>query len=123
MKNVKYLIALIMAFSSLASTFAQERELNVNGRVSDEQGTLPGVIVHIKGTQKYVFTGNDGEFSIGVPSENSILVFSMLGMVSQEITVDNQTFFEVYMEEIILDDNDGSNTQRKWQLPIRKLSD
>ena len=65
-------------------TFAQER--TVSGTVSDNAGLpLPGVSVLIKGTQTGAQTDFDGKFSIKA-SPTQILVFSYIGMMTQEKT-------------------------------------
>ncbi len=83
---------------SLALVFtlwAQER--TVTGRVtSTEDGSpLPGVNVVVKGTTTGTVTDADGRYSISVPSANSQLVFSFIGLQSQEITVGERTVVDV----------------------------
>src|SRR5690606_24248215 len=61
-----------------AQTFAQERE--VTGKVLDGSGMpIPGVSVYVKGTTVGTTTDFDGEFSLAVSGENSVLVFSYIG--------------------------------------------
>ena len=63
-------------------TFAQERA--VSGVVSDNAGLpLPGVSVLVKGTKSGTQTDFDGKFSIKA-APNQTLVFSYIGMQSQE---------------------------------------
>ncbi|SHG28338.1 TonB-linked outer membrane protein, SusC/RagA family [Flavobacterium segetis] len=65
-------------------TFAQER--TVSGVVSDNAGLpLPGVSVLVKGTQSGAQTDFDGKFSIKA-SPNQVLIFSYIGMKTQELT-------------------------------------
>lgn len=64
----------------------------LKGKVTDEQKQpLNGVSVIEKGTNNGRFTDADGNFSINYKSENSVIVFSFVGLVSQEITVGKQT--------------------------------
>ncbi len=68
----------------------------VRGRVTDEKGeALPGVSILIKGTQRGMITDSDGRFSIEVPDENAVLVFSFVGYVSEEAVVGSRTNLEV----------------------------
>ncbi len=63
----------------------------LKGKVTDAQNqTLHGVSVIEKGTNNGVFTDNDGNFTISYKDENSIIAFSFVGLVSQEITVGKQ---------------------------------
>lgn len=90
----------------------------VSGKVLDDTGQpLPGVTVIIKGTSQGTVTNADGEFTFSSVTENAILVFSFVGMISQEIEVGSQTTVNVTMnpdaigiEEVVAI---GYGTQRK----------
>lgn len=72
---------------------------NVTGTVSDTDGIpLPGVSVVVKGTTTGVTTNIDGKFALDVPSRNSTLVFSFVGMKTQEISVGSKTQFAVVLQ-------------------------
>lgn len=93
----------------------------VSGKVTDGNGEgLPGVSVVIKGTQQGLITDVDGEFAIEVPDENSILVFSFVGYLSQEVVVGNRSSIDVSLQpdettlkEVVVI---GYGTQRKVNL-------
>lgn len=75
----------------------------ITGTVKDKNGEpVPGASVFIKGTTKGVVTNLDGAFSIEVSDETDILVFSFVGMKTQEIQVGNQTSIDVVLEEDII---------------------
>lgn len=57
--------------------------------------TLPGVNVLIKGTSKGSITDTDGNYSIEVPENGSILMFSFVGYASQEVKVTNSNVIDV----------------------------
>jgi TonB-linked SusC/RagA family outer membrane protein len=90
----KFLLTCFSLALALA-VWAQER--TVTGRVtSTEDGSpLPGVNVVVKGTTSGTVTDADGRYSISVPSPNAQLVFSFIGMQSQEITVGERTVVDV----------------------------
>lgn len=68
----------------------------VKGKLTDEKGEgLPGVSILVKGTQQGLISDGDGNFSIEVPDEQSVLVFSFVGYITQEIQVGNRTAFEI----------------------------
>ncbi|WP_461125549.1 SusC/RagA family TonB-linked outer membrane protein [Spirosoma aerophilum] len=68
----------------------------VAGIVLDENGAgLPGVSVVIREAQKGTTTGADGRFSLDIPDENAVLVFSFVGYKRQEVTVGNQSNLSV----------------------------
>ena len=61
--------------------------------------SIPGVNVLIKGTTNATVTDLDGKFSISVPSEKSVLVFSFVGMKSQDVAVGKNRNLEVVLKE------------------------
>ncbi len=70
----------------------------VKGKVLDESGVgLPGVSVIVKGTQRGISTDMEGQFTLSVPGENSVLVFSFVGYVTREIIVGSRSSLEVTM--------------------------
>ncbi|WPP50991.1 TonB-dependent receptor [Catalinimonas niigatensis] len=70
----------------------------VSGIVSsDEVSGLPGVNVLVKGTSTGTVTDIDGKYSINVPDTESVLVFSSIGYVTEEIVVGNQQEINVVM--------------------------
>lgn len=71
---------------------------DVSGRVIDEDGSpLPGASVVVKGTTIGVVTDINGNYSIKPPNPNSSLVFSFIGMKSQELPA-NTSVRNVRME-------------------------
>jgi TonB-dependent starch-binding outer membrane protein SusC len=76
----------------------QEQQKKITGKVTDQAGTpMPGVSVVIKGTSTGVSTEADGSFSLSDVPENAILVFSFLGMKSQEINTAGKSTIDVQM--------------------------
>ena len=61
---------------------------SISGRVTDSSGQpLPGVTVVVKGTTTGMITDVDGNYSITKVPANATLVFSFVGMKTQEIAV------------------------------------
>ncbi len=74
----------------------------ITGRIVDSDGNpLPGVNVIEKGTTNGTVTDIDGNYSITVASENSILVFSSVGYVTEEVTVGTQATINLSLIENI----------------------
>lgn len=94
LKRYISLLGLLFAFTSAVA------QIQVTGKVVDvDQFGLPGVTVTVKGTNKAVATDFDGNFVISVPSEETVLTFSFVGMSPKEVTVGNQKDMTVTMEE------------------------
>ncbi len=71
---------------------ASRVQIQVSGTVTDETGQgLPGASVSEKGTTNGVTTTTNGDYTITVAGEKSVLVFSYIGYAVQEITVGAQT--------------------------------
>jgi TonB-dependent starch-binding outer membrane protein SusC len=73
---------------------------NIKGRVTDKANKegLPGVNVVVKGTSVGTTTDEKGNYSLDVAGNSSILVFSFVGYVSQEIEVGNRSNLDVAIE-------------------------
>src|SRR5690606_35279468 len=72
---------------------------DVSGTVSDSISTLPGVSVTIKGTNIGTSTDQNGKFILNVPNEDAILVFSMIGYLTQEVPVRGQDVINIRLQE------------------------
>ena len=76
--------------------------VKISGKVTDEAGLpMAGVSVRLAGTNKGVITDFDGNYSITVPSSESVLVFSSLGFARKEILVEGETTINVTMQEAV----------------------
>jgi len=90
----KLTLIVVLLLTGCAFAFAQT---TVSGTVKDDQGgTLPGVTVAIKGTNTAVATDVNGKYSISAPG-NATLIFSFIGLNSQEISVNNRSVIDVAM--------------------------
>lgn len=85
-------------FGSKVNPKIERKRVLITGKVIDEKGAgFPGVNILLKGTSVGTVSGNDGDYSINVDSESSILVFSFVGYLNQEITVGNRSVIDVIM--------------------------
>jgi len=72
----------------------------ISGKVTNEKGEpIPGVAIVIKGTTNGTITDINGNYSLDIPSDAKVLVFSCMGMKAQEITLAGQTSIDVVMQE------------------------
>jgi TonB-linked SusC/RagA family outer membrane protein len=100
---------------------AQQNTKRVTGIVTDANGeTLPSVNITIKGTGTGVTTDLDGQYSIDVPNERTVLTFSFIGYRPQDITVGNRAVVNVSLNEDVLQMEEvvviGYGSQRKSDL-------
>jgi TonB-linked SusC/RagA family outer membrane protein len=86
--------------ASLIRQMAQQQGKKISGKVSDQTGApLPGVSVVAKGTAVGVTTNVDGTFVLTIPDGTKTIVFSFVGMKSQEIVLGNKATFNITLEE------------------------
>jgi len=78
----------------------QQQNRTLKGRVTDSQGQpLPGVTVVVKGTTTGAITDSEGKYSLPQVPGDATLLFSFMGMRSQEITVSGKTSISIAMKE------------------------
>nr|WP_321406282.1 TonB-dependent receptor [uncultured Carboxylicivirga sp.] len=97
-KRVLFLIiGLCMGIASYA-------QVSVTGKVTDTQGApIPGATVSEKGTSNGIITDIDGNYSLTVSGNESVVVFSFIGMKTQEIVVGSQTTLNIVLQEELTD--------------------
>jgi TonB-linked SusC/RagA family outer membrane protein len=101
----KHLLFIVMLVSSLmitTLTFAQNPHI-VTGTVTnaEDNSTIPGVSVAIKGTSTGTITDVNGKYSINVPDNNSVIHFSFIGFETQELVVGNKTTIDIQLQPTI----------------------
>ncbi len=89
-------ILVCLAFIGL-SAFAQDIQITGKVTSADDGSLLPGVAVQIKGTSTGTATNIDGEYTIKAPSDATLL-FSSIGVISQEVAVVGRSTIDVVME-------------------------
>ena len=88
----------IFVLISVLSLQAQTRQITGTVTSADDGLTLPGVSVVVKGTTIGTVTNVDGEYSLAVPEENETLVFSYVGMVTQEVEIGDRSVINIILE-------------------------
>lgn len=77
-----------------------EQKKQISGRVTDSGGgIIPGVSVVIKGTTTGTITNAEGSYTLQVPNDAKVLLFSFVGMKTQEVFIPNGSIINVIMEE------------------------
>ncbi|HPF50443.1 MAG TPA: SusC/RagA family TonB-linked outer membrane protein [Draconibacterium sp.] len=97
MKKIAIFLSILLFMGNLVA-LAQTKTLT--GTVtSDEDGTpIPGVSVSVKGTTVGTVTNFDGEYSLNTPEDAATLIFSFVGMESQEIAISGRLKIDVTMK-------------------------
>jgi TonB-linked SusC/RagA family outer membrane protein len=88
-------IAWLILLMGVAATSAYA-QTTVRGRIVDETGnSLPGVNVLLKGTTTGTTSDANGGYSLQVPGEDAVLVFSFIGYTVVEETTGNRNVIDV----------------------------
>jgi TonB-linked SusC/RagA family outer membrane protein len=92
------LLAIFMAFS--LGSHAQTKQ--ISGTIADlDGGSVPGVTISVKGTTHGTITDMDGQYTLSVP-DGATLIFSYIGMLTQEVVVADQSSISVVMEPDVI---------------------
>ncbi|OFX28896.1 MAG: SusC/RagA family TonB-linked outer membrane protein [Bacteroidetes bacterium GWF2_42_66] len=107
--------------NSVVPAGQMQQAKSVSGKIIDFSGqALPGVTVVVKGTTNGTITDPEGKYSLSQIPANSILVFSFVGMKTQEIQVADKPIINVTMEEDAIGIEEvvavGYGTQKKANL-------
>ena len=94
-KIASFIVCLV--FFGFNVILAQDIQISGNVTSADDGSSLPGVSVIVQGTSVGTATDVDGNYSITVPPD-AILVFSSVGMSTQEVAVAGQTVINVVLE-------------------------
>ena len=83
-----------------STSVAQQQGKTITGTVTDQTGMpLPGVTIVVKGTNTGTITGSNGNYDLSNVQPSTTLVFSFVGMQTQEIVVGNQASNITLQEE------------------------
>src|SRR5690349_13469895 len=91
----KILLVTVVVFLAFGSTYAQARKITGKVTSTEDGSPLPGVNVILKGTSSGTATDATGMFSIDVPGSDAVIVFSFIGLSSQEIVVGERNVIDV----------------------------
>ena len=99
MKCFKFLSVLFFAFVFHTGVQAQEN-LTIKGKILDTDGNpIPGASVLIKGTIMGTTTDIEGDYTLRNVPKGTVLQFSFIGYVTQEVIVESKTTINVIMLE------------------------
>lgn len=112
------LLTTILLAALPQSAWAQAKD--VRGRVTERDGSpMIGVTVQVKNTPVGTVTNTDGNYTIRA-GKDDVLIFSYIGMISQEITVGDRTTINVVLKENVEELSElvvvGYGTQKKAHL-------
>ena len=102
---MKKLILTVMLFVIIPVIAVNAQTMTISGTVTSSaegEGPMPGVSVSVKGTTTGIITDINGKYSLTVPSTATTLVFSYIGMKTQEIEIAGRTVINVVLSSEVL---------------------
>jgi len=97
---MKKLLLLMVLIVYSISGFSQDR--TITGTVQDSNGeSLPGVNVVVKGTTIGTTTDLSGNYRLTIPETAEILLYSFIGMATQEVTIGSRSVIDVTLQNDI----------------------
>jgi len=97
------LFIVLFVFTGASVLLAQTRV--ITGTVTSDvegEGPIPGVSVVVQGTTVGAYTDINGEYTVNVPPNANTLIFTFIGMKTQEIDIDGQSVIDVVMSQDLL---------------------
>ncbi len=97
MKRIFFLALLLFTFVGI-NLHAQGSEVTGTVTSADDGSALPGVSVVVPGTTIGAVTDFNGQYTIVVPGSSTALMYSFVGMVTQELSIDGRSIIDVVLE-------------------------
>lgn len=128
MKKIGLYLSVIFVLLSFDNV--QERTITGTVTSAEDSSALPGVNVLLKGTRQGTVTDGDGKYQIKVPSSGGVLVFSFIGLRSEEVKIGISSVVDVKMsisvqqlsEQVLQGKVAGVTVKRKASSPKRGYS-
>lgn len=99
MKKILRFSVMLCLCSILTHIPAYAQVKNIKGVIHDDKGNaLPGATVKVKNLNVAVVTDADGKFTINVPAEGKVLVFSFIGLETSEEPIGQKTHFDIILK-------------------------
>jgi Ca-activated chloride channel family protein len=129
MKKILWILTAV-ALSSLAFISIEDKVITGTVTSIDDGSPIPGVNVLLKGTSNGTTTDAKGNYQISVPSKGAKLIFTFIGMQSQEIAVGNKSVINVKLnpdvsalsEVVVIGYGTESKTSRKAKITAAPAS-
>ena len=101
--HMKKIALFLMILLMSASRFADVQEIKITGTIlgADDGQPIAGVNIVEKGTKNGTVSNVEGKYEIAVKSESSVLAFSMVGFVMEEIRVGTRSEINVTLKSDI----------------------
>lgn len=94
--RLRNVLIMLLTFTA-GVVFAQERVVTGKVTSAEDGASVPGVNVVVKGTTNGTTTDSDGNYRLAVPASGGTLVFSFIGLTTEELSVGERTVIDLAM--------------------------
>ena len=129
---MKKLTVLFVFLTFLGFQVLQAQAQEISGTITSSEDELgvPGASVLVKGTTIGTVTNMDGNYTLEVPADANILVYSFIGMKTQEISIDGRATIDVVLEsdifgldEVIVSGVASGTPRKKMSITVGKVGE
>ena len=123
-------MSFLLVSSVWSTAWAQEKRVIGKATSAEDNSPLPGVSVVIKGTTKGTSTDANGIYDISIPSgKGTTLIFSFVGVATQEIKIGNESELNVSMvsdsrllTEVVVTGSGVETSKAKLGIAVESIS-
>ncbi|QDK78132.1 SusC/RagA family TonB-linked outer membrane protein [Spirosoma sp. KCTC 42546] len=123
------LMSFLLVSSVWSTAWAQERRVIGKVTSAEDGSPLPGVSVVVKGSSKGTSTDGAGIYDISVPAKGTTLVFSFVGVTTQEIKLGNESEVNVslvsdsrLLTEVVVTGSGVATSKAKLGIAVESVS-
>lgn len=95
----KILQVIVLCAVTVSYGWAQDRAVSGKVTSTEEGAPIPGVNVIVKGTTQGTFTDSEGNYRLNIPASGTTLVFTFIGLVTQEQEIGARSVIDVQMSQ------------------------
>jgi len=121
------IVVVLMLFTSVA--WSQTRTVSGKVTSSDDGAPTPGVNVMVKGTTNGTTTDADGKYTLSVPDAGGALIFSFIGLKTEEINIGEQAIIDVQLKlditqlsEIVVTGTGVATEKKKLAIAVESVT-
>ncbi len=97
MKKIALFFSVLLFMGTLAVN-AQTRVITGKVTSAEDEAPIPGVSIVVSGTTLGTVTDINGNYSVQVPADAQNLIFSFVGMASQEVAISGRSVINISMQ-------------------------
>ena len=123
------LLVLIIFLGCSQLLLAQTKKISGTVTSAEDGAPVPGVSVSVKGTTLGIITNSDGNYTLTVPESAKTLVFTFVGMMTQEVPISG-TVINVRLkpdvigvEEVVVTGIGVATDKRKVAMSIESVNE